>query len=67
VNAQHKKTSFDTYIRSLRLLRGFGIRELARQLAISGPHLSALKKDKLGTPHVDLVRTIEKTINADVL
>jgi transcriptional regulator with XRE-family HTH domain len=65
VTAQHKKTSFGTYIRSLRLLRGFGLRELARQLGISAPYLSDLEKDKRGAPPVDLVRTIEKILDAD--
>ena len=65
MTGQHKKTSFGTYIRSLRLLRGFGLRELARQLGISAPYLSDLEKDKRGAPPVDLVRTIGKILDAD--
>jgi phosphoenolpyruvate phosphomutase len=65
VTGQHKKISFGTYIRSLRLLRGFGLRELARQLGISAPYLSDLEKDKRGAPPVDLVRTIGKILDAD--
>ena len=65
MTCQHKKTSFGTYIRSLRLLRGFGLRELARQLGISAPYLSDLEKDKRGAPPVDLVRAIAKILDAD--
>lgn len=65
MTGQHKKISFGTYIRSLRLLRGFGLRELARQLGISAPYLSDLEKDKRGAPPVDLVRTIGKILDAD--
>ena len=62
---QHKITTFGTYIRSLRLYRGFGLRELARQLGISAPYLSDLEKDKRGAPPVDLVRAIAKILDAD--
>ena len=59
------KNTFGTYIRSLRLYRGFGLRELARQLGISAPYLSDLEKDKRGAPPVDLVRAIAKILDAD--
>ena len=48
MTVQNKKNTFGTYIRSLRLYRGFGLRELARQLGISAPYLSDLEKDKRG-------------------
>ena len=62
---QHKITTFGTYIRSLRLYRGFGLRELARQLGISAPYLCDLEKDKRGAPRVDFVRNILKILDAD--
>ena len=65
MTVQHKITTFGTYIRSLRLYRGFGLRELARQLGISAPYLSDLEKDKRGAPPVDLVRAIVKILDAD--
>ena len=65
MTVQNKKNTFGTYIRSLRLYRGFGLRELARQLAISAPYLSDLEKDKRGAPPVDLVRAIVKILDAD--
>ena len=65
MTVQNKKKTFGTYIRSLRLLRGFGLRELARQLGISAPYLSDLEKDKRGAPPVDLVRAIVKILDAD--
>jgi len=65
VTVQNKKKTFGTYIRSLRLYRGFGLRELARQLGISAPYLSDLEKDKRGAPPVDLVRAIVKILDAD--
>ena len=65
MTVQNKKKTFGTYIRSLRLYRGFGLRELARQLGISAPYLSDLEKDKRGAPPVDLVRAIVKILDAD--
>jgi phosphoenolpyruvate phosphomutase len=65
VTVQHKKTTFGAYLRSLRLSRGIGLRELARQLGISAPYLSDLEKDKRGAPTVDLVRAIVKILDAD--
>ena len=65
MTVQNKKNTFGTYIRSLRLYRGFGLRELARQLGISAPYLSDLEKDKRGAPPVDLVRAIAKILDAD--
>ena len=65
MTVQNKKKTFGTYIRSLRLYRGFGLRELARQLGISAPYLSNLEKDKRGAPPVDLVRAIVKILDAD--
>ena len=65
MTVQNKKNTFGTYIRSLRLYRGFGLRELARQLGISAPYLSDLEKDKRGAPPVDLVRAIVKILDAD--
>ena len=65
MTVQNKKKTFGTYIRSLRLYRGFGLRELARQLGISAPYLSDLEKDKRGAPPVDLVRAIAKILDAD--
>ena len=65
MTVQNKKKTFGTYIRSLRLYRGFGLRELARQLGISAPYLSDLEKDKRGAPPVDLVRAILKILDAD--
>ncbi len=65
MTVQNKNNTFGTYIRSLRLYRGFGLRELARQLDISAPYLSDLEKDKRGAPPVDLVRTIAKILDAD--
>ena len=65
VTVQNKKKTFGSYIRSLRLYRGFGLRELARQLGISAPYLSDLEKDKRGAPPVDLVRAIAKILDAD--
>jgi len=65
VTVQHKKTTFGAYLRSLRLSRGIGLRELARQLGISAPYLSDLEKDKRGAPPVDLVRTIVKILDGD--
>ena len=65
MTVQNKKNTFGTYIRSLRLYRGFGLRELARQLGISAPYLSDLEKDKRGAPPVDLVRVIVKILDAD--
>jgi L-glutamine-phosphate cytidylyltransferase len=65
MTAQHKKTTFGAYIRSLRLSRGIGLRELARQLGISAPYLSDLEKDKRGAPRTELVRTIVKILDAD--
>ena len=65
MTVQNKKTTFGNYIRSLRLYRGFGLRELARQLGISAPYLSDLEKDKRGAPPVDLVRAIAKILDAD--
>ena len=62
---QNIGNTFGTYIRSLRLCRGFGLRELARQLGISAPYLSDLEKDKRGAPPVDLVRAIVKILDAD--
>ena len=65
MTVQNKKKTFGTYIRSLRLYRGFGLRELARQLGISAPYLSDLEKDKRGAPRVDFVRDIVKILDAD--
>ena len=65
MTVQHKKTTFGAYLRSLRLSRGIGLRELARQLGISAPYLSDLEKDKRGAPTVDLVRTIVKILDGD--
>ena len=65
VSAQNKKTTFGTYIRSLRLHCGFGLRELARQLGISAPYLSDLERDKRSAPRGDLVRNIIKILDAD--
>ena len=65
MTVKNKKETFGTYIRSLRLYRGFGLRELARQLGISAPYLSDLEKDKRGAPPVDLVRAIVKILDAD--
>jgi L-glutamine-phosphate cytidylyltransferase len=65
VTVQNIKDTFGTYIRSLRLHRGLGLRELARQLGISAPYLSDLEKDKRGAPPVDLVRSIAKILDAD--
>ena len=65
MTVQNKKKTFGTYIRSLRLYRGFGLRELARQLGISAPYLSDLEKDKRGAPRVDFVRNIVKVLDAD--
>ena len=65
MTVQNKKKTFGTYIRSLRLYRGFGLRELARQLGISAPYLSDLEKDKRGAPPVDLVRVIVNILDAD--
>ena len=65
MTVQNIKKTFGTYIRSLRLYRGFGLRELARQLGISAPYLSDLEKDKRGAPPVDLVRAIVKILDAD--
>ena len=65
MTVQNIKKTFGTYIRSLRLYRGFGLRELARQLGISAPYLSDLEKDKRGAPPVDLVRAIAKILDAD--
>ena len=65
MTVQNKKKTFGSYIRSLRLYRGFGLRELARQLGISAPYLSDLEKDKRGAPPVDLVRAIVKILDAD--
>ena len=65
MTVQNKKKTFGTYIRSLRQYRGFGLRELARQLGISAPYLSDLEKDKRGAPPVDLVRAIVKILDAD--
>jgi L-glutamine-phosphate cytidylyltransferase len=65
VTVQNNKKTFGTYIRSLRLYRGFGLRELARQLGISAPYLSDLEKDNRGAPPVDLVRAIVKILDAD--
>ena len=62
---QDKKNTFGAYLRSLRLSRGIGLRELARQLGISAPYLSDLEKDKRGAPPVDLVRAIVKILDAD--
>ena len=65
MTVQHKKTTFGAYIRSLRLSRGIGLRELARQLGISAPYLSDLEKDKRGAPRPEFVRTIVKILDAD--
>ena len=65
MTVQNKNNTFGSYIRSLRLYRGFGLRELARQLGISAPYLSDLEKDKRGAPPVDLVRSIAKILDAD--
>ena len=65
MTVQNNKKTFGTYIRSLRLYRGFGLRDLARQLGISAPYLSDLEKDKRGAPPVDLVRAIVKILDAD--
>ena len=65
MTVQNKKKTFGTYIRSLRLYRGLGLRELARQLGISAPYLSDLEKDKRGAPRVDFVRNIVKILDAD--
>ena len=65
MTAQNKIKTFGSYIKSLRLYRGFGLRELARQLGISAPYLSDLEKDKRGAPPVDLVRAIVKILDAD--
>ena len=65
MTVQNKNNTFGSYIRSLRLYRGFGLRELARQLGISAPYLSDLEKDKRGAPPVDLVRAIVKILDAD--
>lgn len=65
MTVQNIKNTFGTYIRSLRLYRGFGLRELARQLGISAPYLSDLEKDKRGAPPVELVRAIAKILDAD--
>ena len=65
MTVQHKKTTFGAYIRSLRLSRGIGLRELAKQLGISAPYLSDLEKDKRGAPRAEFVRTIVKILDAD--
>ena len=50
---------------SLRLSRGIGLRELARQLGISAPYLSDIEKDKRGAPGTEIVRNILKILDAD--
>jgi L-glutamine-phosphate cytidylyltransferase len=65
MTGQHKKTTFGACIRNLRLSRGIGLRELARELGISAPYLSDLEKDKRGAPRVELVRTIAQILDAD--
>jgi L-glutamine-phosphate cytidylyltransferase len=66
MTAQNSKTTFGAYIRGLRLSRGIGLRELARQLGISAPYLSDLEKDKRGAPRAEFVRSIVKILDADL-
>jgi len=66
VTVKNKSVTFGTCIRNLRLSRGFGLRELARQLGISAPYLSDLEKDKRGAPRGDLVRKLIETLDADL-
>ena len=65
MTVQDKRTTFGSYIKSLRLSRGIGLRELARLLGISAPYLSDLEKDKRAAPGTVLVRHILKILDAD--
>jgi len=65
VTVKHKETTFGSYIKTLRLNRGLGLRELARQLGISAPYLSDLEKDKRAAPRMSLIRAIKKILAAD--
>ena len=65
MTVKHKETTFGSYIKTLRLNRGLGLRELARQLGISAPYLSDLEKDKRAAPRMSLIRAIKKILAAD--
>jgi len=56
---------FGKYVRSLRLSKGIGQRELARKLGISPSYLNDIELNKRDAPRGEIVRSIIKILEAD--
>lgn len=59
------KATFGNYLRNLRESKGFSLRELAKQLALSAPYLNDIEKDKRRAPRIEIVRLIKIILEAD--
>ena len=61
------KTTFGEYVRSLRLSKSIGQRQLARLLKISPSYLNDIERNKRDAPRSDLVRAIGGILKADTV
>ena len=59
------KTTLGEYIRNLRNKRDMGVRELGREVDVSGVHISSIEKNK-ATPSPELLCKIALKLGADV-
>ena len=59
------KTTLGEYIKKLRNKRDIGVRELGREVDVSGVHISSIEKNK-ATPSPELLSKIALILGADV-
>lgn len=64
--SQRLRGTFGTYIRDLRTERKIGQRELARVIGVSASYLNDIEKNKRAAPRVELVKSLARTLDADL-
>ena len=64
-----KKTlnkKFGSYIRELRINRGFGQRELATMIGIAPSYLNDIEKEKRSAPKQTVIKKISKLLKVNI-
>lgn len=59
------KTTLGEHVRDLRIKKDMGVRELGREVDVSGVHISSIEKNK-AIPSPELLCKIAKKLGADV-